>query len=135
MTRKISYPVLKRMLKNGKPRIVVEDRVKLGYRTYGMQNHAEFEGLRNPADMDLWDAIIPGYKDAIPPGNRYRTMGVYGVLWVSGGNHKVVVRIQRPGRSENRAWRDIHRYIRNYRRHNRGHKITWIPFEDLWSNT
>jgi hypothetical protein len=132
MTRKISYTVLKRMLKTGKPRIIVEDRVKLDYMNYGMQNHAEFKGLLNPADMDLWDVIIPGYEDAIPPGNSYITTGVYGVVEVSGGNHKVVVRIQRPGRrTENIVWRDIYRYIRNYRRKNRRHKITWTPFEDL----
>ena len=47
-------------------KVIIENRVKLGYRTYGICNHAEFINYMNPHDNCLWDAIIPGYKYQIP---------------------------------------------------------------------
>lgn len=90
-----TFKNLVHILKHSKPQILIEDRLKLKYRTYGMENHAEFIGLRNRADGDLWDAIIPGYMDRIPPHKKYLVTGVYGILLVQGGNHKVAVKIRR----------------------------------------
>ena len=48
-----------------KMRLEMEDRIGLGYKTYGIYNHAEFIDYMNPHDKCLWDAIIPGYNEVI----------------------------------------------------------------------
>ena len=40
---------------------VFENRLKLGYKTYSIINHAELTNVINPADGDPWDLVIPGY--------------------------------------------------------------------------
>ena len=54
---------IKMIKKNRKGyKIVIEDRIKLGYNTYGIVNQGEFINYMNPHDNCLWDAIIPGYN-------------------------------------------------------------------------
>ena len=53
--------LFKRLVDNKALEIKIEDRVKLGFMTYGIINQAELLTYINPADNELWDIIIPGY--------------------------------------------------------------------------
>ena len=44
----------------------------MGYRIYSIINHAEVKNCINEADGDLWDVVIPGYKDKLKRKNMIR---------------------------------------------------------------
>ena len=94
--------------------IEIEDRLSLGYETYGLNNHAEFIDYHNPHDDCLWDAIIPGYNYLMKDKKVYKTKSIIGILWLSNGNHKIAIKIYKPGYTKQRAEKDIKTYIKNY---------------------
>ena len=55
----VSFGVLKHLLKKKDLIAVFENRLKLGYKTYSIINHAELVNVINPADGDPWDLVIP----------------------------------------------------------------------------
>ena len=57
----VSFGVLKHLLKKKDLIAVFENRLKLGYKTYSIINHAELVNDINPADGDPWDLVIPGW--------------------------------------------------------------------------
>ena len=102
--------------------ILMEDRVKKGYNTYGIVNQGELKSYRNPYDGDLWDIVIPGYDVKI----RSKTLIVdffIGALLVEDGNHKIFVTIDRAGFDEKRATEDMELYALNYRSTNKLHCV------------
>lgn len=94
--------------------LTIEDRVKLGYKTYGIDNHAEFINYMNPHDKCLWDAIIPGYNHIMKGDKKYITKKIIGMLLLSDGNHKIAVRVHKPGYNKNQAQKDINTYVNSY---------------------
>ena len=94
--------------------LTIEDRVSLGYRTYGIDNHAEFVDYMNPHDNCLWDAIIPGYNYRMTGDKKYITKKIIGMLLLSDGNHKIAVRVHKPGYKKNQAKNDINNYVNDY---------------------
>jgi hypothetical protein len=106
--------------------VEIEDRVKLGYNTYGMNNHAEFIKYLNPHDNCLWDAIIPGYRKKLKGGGRYNTTDIIGVYYLANGNHKIAVKIDKDGYDSNKSKKDIVRYIKSYKKK--------IPVYGEWFN-
>ncbi len=100
--------------KKNKLNLLIEDRISNGYRTYGIENHAEFMDYMNPHDKCLWDAIIPGYNYRFKPDSRYKSQKIIGMLLLSDGNHKIAVRVQKPGYNKTRAKKDINTYVTNY---------------------
>lgn len=105
-----------KVLSNNKAdlKVEIEDRVGLGYRTYGIKNHAEFIEYMNPHDNCLWDAIIPGYDEVINKKSIYKSKKVLGILWLSDGNHKIAIRIGKRGYNKQKAQKDINTYVTNY---------------------
>lgn len=97
--------------------IAMEDREKLGYRTYGIKNQAEFPTLLNRSDNDPWDVILPGYKKRIRK-KHFCAHVVIGILYVSNGNHKLFMRIPYPGYSSKQAKIDMNVYKAEYSRQN-----------------
>ena len=102
------------LLKNNNFNIQIEDRVGLGYKTYGIKNHGEFKDYMNPHDNCLWDAIIPGYNDVLDKNKIYKTRQILGMLWLSDGNHKIAIKIGRNGYDKKKAQKDINTYVTNY---------------------
>jgi hypothetical protein len=97
--------------------IVREDRAKLGFKTYGIVNQAEFSNYLNMADGDLWDIVIPGYDYKIRK-KYFSSNDIIGVYLVQNGNHKIFMRIDNPGFCKKRAQKDIEKYLINYRQIN-----------------
>ena len=69
--------------------ILIENRQKLKWREYGIHNHGELLNMRNKADDDLWDVVIPAYSYRINPGTKHNIGYIYGVFWIGNGNHKI----------------------------------------------
>lgn len=92
----------------------IEDRVELGYRTYGIDNHAEFINYMNPHDKCLWDAIIPGYSKKLKGGVKYKTTDILGIFYLKNGNHKIAVKINEPGYNSCKSKRDLILYMKTY---------------------
>ncbi len=107
-------PFLNRLLKHKSFNMIIEDRIGMGYKTYGIDNHAEFKDYMNPHDNCLWDAIIPGYNYVLDPNGKFRSQKIIGVLLLSDGNHKIAIRIHKPGYDKNQAKNDIKTYVNNY---------------------
>ena len=94
-----------------------------------------FTDYMNPHDNCLWDAIIPGYNEVINKNNKYITKKVIGVLRLSNGNHKIAVRIGRPGYNAIKAKKDIKKYVKKYLKdfYNNYHNVRgeWIQISDF----
>ncbi len=121
--------------KSNKLNLVIEDRVSFGFRTYGIDNHAEFIDYMNPHDNCLWDAIIPGYEHRLKPDSRYKSQKIIGMLLLSDGNHKIAVRVNKPGYDKSKAKKDIKTYVNNYlssylarKKHSRGEWVEIYGF-------
>ena len=106
----------------------VEDRSKRW--KYGIRNHAEFIGYMNPHDKCLWDALIPGYKQALTPDDTYKLKQVIGVFMLENGNHKIVCKIYKPGYNATQAEKDTKTYMRRYYKQH-GLKSAWIQIGDF----
>ena len=103
-----------KLFKKSSHNLTIEDRVSLGYKTYGIDNHAEFIDYVNPHDDCLWDALIPGYNFRMKGDTKYKSKKIIGMLWLSDGNHKIAVRIHKHGYNKNQAKKDINNYVNNY---------------------
>ena len=117
---KVEYIELEKLLEilsQKKLDIVMEDRVKLGFKTYGIVNQAEFSNYLNMADGDLWDIVIPGYDFKIRK-KYFSSNDIIGVCLVQNDNHKIFMRIDHPGFCKKRAQKDIEKYLINYRQIN-----------------
>lgn len=99
-------------------KIQMEDREKLGYRTYGVLNHAEFLGYMNPHDDCLWDIIIPGYSYKISKKIHYIN-DIIGYIWVDNGNHKIIVDLDLSGFDGKQFIDEITYFRRDYGKLNR----------------
>ena len=98
---------------------------------YFVESHikkfAEFKDYMNPHDNCLWDAIIPGYEHRLKPDSHYKSQKIIGMLLLSDGNHKIAVRVNKPGYNKSKAKKDIKTYVNNYlssylarKKHSRG---------------
>jgi len=114
--------------KKKKFQIIIEDRKKFGFRTYGIDNHAEFINYHNPHDNCLWDAVVPGYKEQLPFDKIYITKDIIGVLWLSNGNHKIFVRLNTKNYGFNikSIEKEIKKFIKNYIKINKGLNYKFI---------
>ncbi len=108
--------------------VIIEDRKGLGFKTYGIDNHAEFINYHNPHDNCLWDAVVPGYKNQLPFDKIYITKDIIGVLWLSNGNHKIFVRLNTKNYGFNikSIEKEIKKFIKNYIRINKGLNYKFI---------
>ena len=108
--------------RNSKFKLITENRKELGFKTYGIDNHAEFVNYHNPHDNCLWDAVIPGYKEHLPFNKKYISKKIIGVLWLSNGNHKIFVRLNtlNYGFNKNLIDKQIKNFIKNYLKINKG---------------
>ncbi len=100
-------------------RIKMEDRQALGYKMYGLVNHAEFLDYINPHDGDLWDIIIPGYDYKIPI-KEFLVDNILGYIWLEDGNYKIIVDVKLEGFSLDKFKHDIEVFLKNYK-HIRNH--------------
>ena len=115
--KRINLKKLLNIFKNKKLEIKIEDRVKLGYSTYGIINQAELLTYINPTDNELWDIIIPGYDYKIRRKN-FKTNDTIGICYVEDGNHKIFMKIDHKGFNKKRAINDIKTYLKNYKQNN-----------------
>lgn len=121
----VSFGVLKHLLKKKDLIAVFENRLKLGYKTYSIINHAELVNIINPADGDPWDLVIPGYGYSLCLHKTFNVQEVKKVLFVEGGNHKIFIRVKVPGYQEDLAERQMNEFKRDYERLN-GLKTHWV---------
>ena len=121
----VSFGVLKHLLKKKDLIAVFENRLKLGYKTYSIINHAELVNIINPADGDPWDLVIPGYGYSLCLHKTFNVQEVKKVLFVEGGNHKIFIRVNVPGYQEDLAERQMNEFKRDYERLN-GLKTHWV---------
>lgn len=82
---------------------------------FGVKNYGEILRHFNPADKDMWDIIVAGYKDKLPTGIPFRISKLIGMYMLPNGNHKFVVDIER------NAWakgydikKEMETYKKNY---------------------
>ena len=118
--------------KKKKFNLLIENRKLLGFKMYGIKNHAEFVDYHNPHDNCLWDAVIPGYKENLPFDKNYKSKEIIGVLWLSDGNHKIFVKLftNKYGFNEQIIKNDIKKYIKNYIKINNHLNFKWINFNN-----
>ncbi len=109
--------------------ILIEDRKKLKWREYGIPNHGELLNMRNEADGDLWDIVIPAYNYRIEPGTKHKIGDIYGVFWIGNGNHKIFCSLKGLPNNPKKINSDIERYINTYSKHliKKNIKYYWIP--------
>ena len=117
------------IFKNKKLEIQIEDRIKLGFKTYGIINQAELLTHINPADNELWDIIIPGYDYKIIK-KHFKTNDIIGLCYVGDGNHKIFMKIDHKGFNENRSINDINNYLINYKKIN-NLPVKWEEFDSI----
>ena len=60
---------------------------------FGALNYGEITGLRNMADGDRWDIIVPGYSYEIKTKTEYKIKDIIGVFLLDNGNHKIAVNL------------------------------------------
>ena len=80
---------------------------------FGVKNYGEILRHFNPADKDMWDIIVAGYKDKLPTGIPFKVSKLIGMYMLPNGNHKFVVDIER------NAWaktRDIKKEMETYKK-------------------
>lgn len=94
--------------------VIIENRIKLGYRTYGICNHAEFVNYMNPHDNCLWDAIIPGYTYQISDKKSYIVKNIFGYIFVPNGNHKIIIDLGLRGFNKRKFISDINTFLDEY---------------------
>ena len=111
-------------------RIVIENRPKLKFNEYGLNNHGEFIDYMNPHDNCYWDAIIPGYLDKIAYDKYLTTTGIIGIFFIEDGNHKIAIRVNETGFNSDKSGQDVEDFIQNYKEETKIRGI-WIPFENL----
>ena len=114
----IKLKKLLNILKKNPLEIKIEHRVKLGYKTYGIINHAELSGYINPADNVFWDVILPGYDYKIRK-SKFKTNDIIGICYVENGNDKIFMKIDHPGYTKLRGKKDIKKFLKNYRNINK----------------
>lgn len=110
---------------NRKPLYVkIEDRIKLGYKEYGMFNHGEvmfwtkknnYDFLINYSDSDPWDVVIPGYDFRLPANKIYAITKLIGIVQLNDGNSKLIVGINKEGFNEDLAHKQIADYFSEYK--------------------
>lgn len=110
---KIGLKELLKKFENGKMRIEMEDRYGMGYRIYSIINHGEVKGYINDADGDLWDVVIPGYKDKLKK-KEYDTNDIIGIFILDNGNSKIFMRVNEEGYDKRRCNDDIKKFIKEY---------------------
>jgi len=93
----------------------IENRKSLN--DYGFPtNNATILGYINPADNDLWDALLFGYKHKFKYDEKYKTNQLIGIIWISDGNHKLLFKIPgMQGFSKARYKKEINKYITKYK--------------------
>ena len=111
-------------------RIVIENRPKLKFNEYGLNNHGEFIDYMNPHDNCYWDAIIPGYLNKITYDKYLTTTGIIGIFFIEDGNHKIAIRVNEPGFDLRKSKQDVKDFIINYKQQTKIRGI-WISVENL----
>ena len=111
-------------------RIVIENRPKLKFNEYGLNNHGEFIDYMNPHDNCYWDAIIPGYLNKITYDKYLTTTGIIGIFFIEDGNHKIAIRVNEPGFDLRNSKQDVKDFIINYKQQTKIRGI-WISVENL----
>ena len=113
--------------------ILIEDRKKLKWREYGIYNHGELLNMRNKADGDLWDVVIPAYNYRIKPNTIHNIENIYGILWIRNGNHKIFCSLKNLKNDPTKINSDIEKYINIYSKHliKKNIDYYWIPYNYL----
>ena len=127
---KIGLKELLKKFENGKMKIIMEDRYGLGYRIYSIINHAEVKDCINEADGDLWDVVIPGYKDKLKK-KEYDTNDILGIFVLNNGNSKIFMRVDEKGYEKKRACDDINKFISEYLYWNDDVSGEWFKWEEI----
>lgn len=81
---------------------------------FGTRNYGDIPSLLNAADGDPWDVFVPGYTHRLPTNVLYRIKSVIGVFQLNDGNHKIAIRVYKPGYDPDRAQRETKRYCASY---------------------
>ena len=121
----VKFGALRKILRRDDLIGVFENRLKMGYKTYEIINHAELVNIINPADDDPWDVVIPGYGYSLCLHKKFKIKEVMKVLFVEGGNHKIFVRVNVPGYQEDLAEQQMKKFKREYERLN-ALKTHWV---------
>ena len=108
--------------------VEIEDRVKLGYNTYGICNHAEFIHYMNPHDNCYWDAIIPGYDYIIPSNKIYIVKNILGYVYIPNGNYKIIIDLGLDNFNSDKFMTDLEYFIDEYSKINNNIETKLIIF-------
>jgi hypothetical protein len=123
----VKFGSLRKILQRDDLIAVFENRLKMGYKTYEIINHAELVNIINPTDGDPWDLVIPGYECSLCIYKNFKIKEVMKILFVEGGNHKIFVRVNVPGYQEDLAEQQMKKFKREYERLN-SLKTHWVFF-------
>ena len=115
--KRISIPCIIKKNRKGY-KIVIEDRIKLGYNTYGIVNHGEFINYMNPHDNCLWDAIIPGYNYQMSGNKEFTIKNILGYVYIPNGNHKIIIDLELDNFNTTQFMEDIRVFLSEYSRLN-----------------
>lgn len=118
--------VLDNIINSDKHKAILENRPKK-YK-FGALNYGEITGLKNIADGDRWDIIVPGYSYEIKTNTEYKIKDIIGILLLDNGNHKIAVNLYLNGFKEQNCYEEIDRYCKKYvnftKVHGAWHSIT-----------
>ncbi len=92
----VSLAILLDTIKKTGVTIEIEKRNRKGWYDYGFKyQHAFVHGYINRADNEEWDVMVLGYppKDVFSYGQQFWTNKVIGIVKVSDGNHKLLMKI------------------------------------------
>ena len=81
---------------------------------FGTLNYGEIIGLINNSDGDRWDIFIPGYKQKLEIGREFKIKNIIGFLYLNNGNHKIAIRVDRPGFKKEDCDLEILNYTQTY---------------------
>ena len=110
----VKFGALRKILRRDDLIAVFENRLKMGYKTYEIINHAELVNIINPADNDPWDLVIPGYGCSLCTYKKFKIKEVMKILFVEGGNYQ-----------EDLAEQQMKKFKREYERLN-SLKTHWV---------
>lgn len=83
---------------------------------FGLNNYGEIPAWINRADGDPYDVFVPGYAKRLPFNKEMIATSIIGVLWLENLNHKIAVRVDKPGFDGNLAIKQISQYAQKYQK-------------------
>jgi len=95
--------------------IKFQDKYKLRYNNYQIQNNAKILDNWNISDNCLWDSIVFGYKDKFPYDKVFKTTKLLGVIIFDNGAHKIILKLINKGFNKSLFNIDLNIFMREYK--------------------